>query len=153
MPSGRAAPDAIATRASAPGNDVSANDAPSNNAPGNDDALAAAAPGNEVAPTSSGSVERSCYLKVDGVVDVDGPCLVFPMGTDEYTLNTWDHGKPKRTHFAVVTKNADGTAKATWNADPDDDRALDPLGTVHKNGDCWTNDRARICVRSRARES
>ncbi|TPG18493.1 hypothetical protein EAH87_10295 [Sphingomonas koreensis] len=90
---------------------------------------------------------RSCYLKVDGVVAVDGPCLVFPMGTDEYTLNTWDNGKPEHSHFAIVTKSANGTAKATWNADPNDDRAFDPLGDVRKVGECWVNERAQICAR------
>jgi len=93
------------------------------------------------------STERGCYLEVDGMVRVDGPCLIFPMGKDEYTLNTWSNGKPAQSHFAVVTANTDGTTSATWNADPDDDRALDPLGTVRKDGDCWVNARARLCVK------
>lgn len=98
-------------------------------------------------PSTPSSTTRGCYLKVDGIVRVDGPCLVFPMGKDEYTLNTWTNGKPKNSHFAMVSANPDGSGTATWNADPDDDRALDPLGTVQKDGDCWVNNRARICVR------
>jgi hypothetical protein len=100
-------------------------------------------------PTPTRSAMRDCYLKVDGVVQVSGRCRVFPMGRDQYTLNTWDGGKPAQPHFAVVTKNsdADTTATATWNADPADDHAMDPLGTVARDGDCWANKRARICVR------
>lgn len=93
------------------------------------------------------SAMRDCYLRVDGVVRVSGRCRVFPMGENEYTLNTWDGGKPAQPHFAVVTKDADGTATATWNADPLDDHAMDPLGIVRRDGDCWFNERARICVR------
>ncbi len=100
-------------------------------------------------PASTRSAMRDCYLKVDGVVQVSGRCRVFPMGKDQYTLNTWDGSKPAQPHFAVVTKNndADTTATATWNADPTDDHAMDPLGTVARDGNCWANKRARICVR------
>ncbi len=97
-------------------------------------------------PTTPSSTMRGCYLKVDGIVHVDGPCLVFPMGKDEYTLNTWANGKPGNSHFAMVSAKPDGNGTATWNADPNDDRALDLLGTVRKDGYCWVNDRTRICV-------
>ena len=99
-------------------------------------------------PLPSGTVERDCYLAVDGTAAVDGPCLVFPMGDDgSYTLNTWSRGKPRNSHFAVVSTLADGTVQATWNADPDEDRALGPLGAVHRESGCWVNRRTRICAR------
>ena len=110
----------------------------------------AADEGPSTAPTGTAatrSAMRDCYLRVDGVVRVSGRCRVFPMGEDEYTLNTWDGGKPAQPHFAVVTRNGDGTATATWNADPEDDRAMDPLGIVRRDSNCWVNERARICVR------
>jgi len=95
-------------------------------------------------PTAS---RKSCYLSVEGKILLDEPWLVYPFGDGGYTMNAWSEGKPKNSHFAVVVLMADGTADATWNADPDDDKAGDRLGTVRLNGDCWTNDRARICVR------
>ncbi len=109
-------------------------------------------PSPSASPTDTAnprSTTRDCYFKVDGRVLVSGRCQVFPMGNDQYTLNTWDSGKPARSHFAVVTKDndADATATATWNADPGDDHAMDPLGTVRRDGDCWVNERTRICVR------
>lgn len=91
--------------------------------------------------------QRDCFLSVDGVVEVKGSCLVFLMGDGGYTLNTWSKGKPRQSHFAVVSINADGSADASWNADPDDDRAGDPLGRVQRVDGCWVNERARICER------
>lgn len=92
-------------------------------------------------------VRRACFLSVDGKVEVQGACLVYPVGDGGYTLNVWSKGKPRQSHFAVVSADANGTAEASWNADPDDDRAGDLLGTVRLSGGCWINDRARICAR------
>ena len=99
------------------------------------------------APATPTASRKSCYLSVDGKVLLDEPCLVYPFGDGGYTMNAWSEGKPKNSHFAVVVLRADGTADATWNADPDDDKAGDRLGAVRLNDDCWINDRARICVR------
>lgn len=96
------------------------------------------------APAAS---RKSCYLSVDGKVLLDEPCLVYPFGDGGYTMNAWSEGKPKNSHFAVVVLMADGSADATWNADPDDDKAGDPLGTVRFSEGCWINDRARICAK------
>lgn len=93
------------------------------------------------------STMKRCYLAVDGKVRVNNPCRVFPLGDRGYTINTWDGGKPRRSHFAQVNANPDGTGDATWNADPNDDRALDPLGKVRWVKGCWINGRARICAR------
>ena len=100
----------------------------------------------KTAETSPASSTQACYLSVDGQVRVEGQCLVFPFGDGGYTMNAWSNGKPAQSHFAVVTTNGDGTADATWNADPDDTRAGDPLGTVAFADGCWTNVRARICA-------
>ncbi|GAA0747048.1 hypothetical protein GCM10009075_33100 [Sphingomonas trueperi] len=99
---------------------------------------------DEAAPRSAA---RRCRFEVDGKTLLDGQCQVYPMGDGGYTLNTWSAGKPAQSHFAVVTTRADGMADATWNADPDDDRAGDPLGTVTRKDGCWVNQRTRICVR------
>ncbi len=99
------------------------------------------------ASATPAAARKPCYLSVDGKVLLDETCLVYPFGDGGYTMNAWSEGKPKNSHFAVVVLMADGTADATWNADPDDDKAGDRLGTVRLDGDCWINDRARICVR------
>lgn len=91
--------------------------------------------------------QRECRLEVDGKVMVEGRCWVYPMGAGDYTLNTRDHGKPHYPHFAMVSSNGDSTANVTWNADPTDDRASDPLGKARKRGGCWVNERVRVCAR------
>jgi len=93
------------------------------------------------------SAAKQCYFEVGGKTLLDGRCQVYPMGDGGYTLNTWSAGKPAQSHFAVVTTRPDGKADATWNKDPDDDRAGDPLGTVTLQDGCWVNQRTRICAR------
>jgi hypothetical protein len=103
--------------------------------------------GSSAAPATPQSVTKQCYLSVDRKVLVNNRCRVYPLGPRSYTLNTWDHGKPRRSHFAQVNANPDGTGDATWNADPDDTHAQDPLGPVRWVKGCWVNKRARICAR------
>jgi hypothetical protein len=110
--------------------------------------LAAALPAPlAAAPATPRSTPKSCTLIVDGKRLVSGRCLVFPLGDGGYTLNTWDHGKPRQSHFAQVNARPDGTGDATWNKDPTDDHALDPLGKVRLVHGCWVNHRTRICAR------
>jgi hypothetical protein len=99
------------------------------------------------APATPRSIPKNCTLTVDGKTLVNNRCLVFPLGDGGYTLNTWDKGKPRRSHFAQVNAEPGGTGDATWNADPNDDHALDPLGRVRLVHGCWINRRARICAR------
>lgn len=108
-------------------------------------AAAPAAPAPQPAPVRS--TLRSCYLSVKGKVHVNGRCRVYPMGGHSYTLNSWDGGKPHRSHFAVVNETRPGRGEATWNRDPNDDRAGDPLGTVRWQRGCWVNPQVKICAR------
>ncbi len=93
------------------------------------------------------SQTRLCRFEVDERVLVDGSCDVFSMGNGGYTLNTWKRGKPEDSHFAVVISDDGKKAEASWNADPDDDRAVDSLGTVRLRDGCWVNHRTKICFR------
>jgi hypothetical protein len=93
------------------------------------------------------SAAKQCRFEVDGKTLLDGRCQVYPMGDGGYTLNTWSAGKPAQSHFAVVTTRAGGKADATWNKDPDDEKAMDPLGVVTLQDGCWVNQRTRICAR------
>lgn len=99
------------------------------------------------APAPAHAAVRACYLAVDGKVYVNGRCRVFPLGDRGYTLNTWDKGKPRASHFAQVNATRAGIGDANWNRDPNDDRAGDSLGTVRWRKGCWVNPRVRICAR------
>ena len=121
--------------------------APEPTAPPPEPAKTGASPATSPLTSATPAASRkSCYLSVDGKVLLDEPCLVYPFGDGGYTMNAWSEGKPKNSHFAVVVLMADGTADATWNADPDDDKAGDHLGTVRLSDGCWINDRVRICA-------
>lgn len=98
-------------------------------------------------PTSDPEVQRDCLLVVDGVTRVEGRCWVYPMGDGGLTLNTWTHGKPEQSHFAVIGVTRPGVADASWNKDPNDTHAWDPLGEVTLQDGCWTNARVRVCAR------
>ena len=105
------------------------------------------ASGDEAVDTAIPSPSRrACYLSVDGEAHLEDECLVYPFGDGGFTLNAWSDGRPAQSHFAVVVMNPDGTGDATWNADPDDTRAGDRLGTVRFVEGCWRNERARICA-------
>ncbi|KQS57536.1 hypothetical protein ASG17_02120 [Brevundimonas sp. Leaf363] len=99
------------------------------------------------ASASLAEVQRDCLLVVDEVAQVEGRCWVYPMGDGGLTLNTWTHGKPARSHFAVVSVTRPGVADASWNQDPDDTHAWDALGEVTLQDGCWTNARVRVCAR------
>lgn len=121
--------------------------APEPTAPPPEPAKNGASPAASSSASATPAASRNpCYLSVDGKVLLDEPCLVYPFGDGGYTMNAWSEGKPKNSHFAVVVLMADGSADATWNADPDDDKAGDRLGTVRLRDGCWINDRVRICA-------
>ncbi|WP_313007709.1 hypothetical protein [Brevundimonas vesicularis] len=120
--------------------------APEPTAPPAEPAKTGSSPTSSSASATPAASRKSCYLSVDGKVLLDEPCLVYPFGDGGYTMNAWSEGKPKNSHFAVVVLMADGSADATWNADPDDDKAGDRLGTVRLSDGCWINDRVRICA-------
>jgi hypothetical protein len=100
-----------------------------------------------IAQAPAHSSLRTCYLAVNGKVHVNGRCLVYPLGGHSYTLNTWEKGKPRQSHFAQVNETSAGRGDATWNGDPNDDRAGDSLGNVQWKKGCWVNTRVKICAR------
>jgi hypothetical protein len=69
------------------------------------------------------------------------------MGDGGYTLNAWSSGKPENSLFAVVIVRSEGNGEASWNADPDDSKAMDTLGAVTFEEGCWVNKRTKICAR------
>ena len=114
-------------------------------APGRDAPKVAAIVGSDDNSKPASSRQR-CYLRVDGKVFIDGECSVFPLSGGTYTLNVIGRGKRPSRHFAQVTALAGGRFEATWNVDPADLHALDPLGPVEMKDGCWVNARVRICA-------
>lgn len=94
------------------------------------------------------SARGDCSLTVDGrtYLDIKRTCPIeFLDKEGSFTINTRNSNKP--FHFAYVLMNGDGTANASWNADPRGTHAHDILGDdFRREGGCWANRRAKICA-------
>jgi hypothetical protein len=100
-------------------------------------ALAACLPASV---TLAASRQVQCKLVVEGKTYINGPCRFEALGTDgSFTIG----GK---NYFAYVVID-EGTATASWNADPKSTHAHADLGAVTRNGACWENATAQICAR------
>lgn len=84
-----------------------------------------------------------CLIEVEGKAYVDGPCDFRPLsgGGGSFQI-TGESGK----HFAYVYVEGDGKASAHWNGILGESRAHDPLGTLARDGACWSNATAKLCA-------
>ena len=49
-------------------------------------------------------------------------------------------------YFAAVTVVSPGVAEGAWNEDAYANHAHSPLGTLYREGACWTNNLASVCA-------
>lgn len=84
----------------------------------------------------------TCVLEVAGKSYIDGPCehRLLDGGQGGFQMTGAD-----RRHFAYVYIEGD-RATAHWNGEAAENRAHDPLGELRRDGACWVNRGARICV-------
>jgi hypothetical protein len=99
-------------------------------------------------PTSS--ISGDCYLKIDGKVylDIKKDCPMVSLhdGHGGLILNS-DGENQTKTYFAYLTPNGDGTAGASWNAEPGATHAQSLLSeNLKRDGACWFDSRVRICA-------
>ena len=84
-----------------------------------------------------------CLLQVEGKTYIDGPCNFEPSRKGDGSFQiTGESGK----HFAYVYVEGDRTAAAHWNGILGENRAHDPLGTLTRDGACWSNATAKLCA-------
>ena len=84
-----------------------------------------------------------CTLEVKGKTYISGPCdyrRLKNTGADFQV--TGADGR----YFVYVYVEAQDRATAHWNGEQGESRAHDPLGALRREGECWVNDTARICV-------
>lgn len=95
------------------------------------------------AASAAHAFKGQCVLDVKGVSYINGPCdiLIEPGGSFEI-----DELRRGPHYFAQVDMEDDGTASGHWNANRDYDHAQTYLGTVVRQGACWTNDTTKICA-------
>ena len=83
-----------------------------------------------------------CVLKVNTDTVIDGPCDFTPLDVDgSFIISTRDG-----QFFAYVTIVSRGVAEGHWNETPFATHAHTPLGTLIRNGACWSNDTASVCA-------
>ncbi len=87
-----------------------------------------------------------CLLQVGGHTYLKGRCDINMEGGGDFMISTPEGVNP--TYFAYVNldKSAPGTATAAWNGKDAESHAGDDLGTVTRNGACWSNAQASICA-------
>jgi hypothetical protein len=84
----------------------------------------------------------NCYVEVDGIVWLNQSCPVDTADAGNWYINTG----PQAVQTFVYLQTLEGAIDAHWNGGSGATHAHDPLGTLTRRGDCFTNDRAKICI-------
>ena len=84
-----------------------------------------------------------CSLMVDGRSYMSGTCSYRWLGGGGFQMSKRVRGG---SYFVYLNPDGHGGAEATWNGSPDGTRAHDPLGQLRRQGACWVNDHARVCL-------
>ena len=94
-----------------------------------------------VAVTQAAAFQGKCLLEVNGHAYIKGPCKVDVEKGGGFYVST---GAPM-IYFARV--GVDGqTAEGFWNEEPGATHAHSPLGTLTRDGACWSNKDAKVCA-------
>ena len=102
-------------------------------------APAAAQPGAETNLRSG-----RCSLVVNGRSRISGRCLYSVERNGSFYIR--EAGR-RRDNFYFAYVNIDGrTAEGSWNGTRGSTHAHDSLGRLRRNGACWVNRRARVCL-------
>lgn len=91
----------------------------------------------------AGASGAECRLEVAERSYIDGPCEHQSLSDGKGSFRiTGADGR----HFAYVYLEGQDRATAHWNGELGESRAHHPLGALRREGECWINDTARICV-------
>ncbi|NCA72457.1 MAG: DUF1311 domain-containing protein [Sphingobacteriia bacterium] len=80
-----------------------------------------------------------CRLQIDGRDYIDGPCRGSLERDGSFMISA-------PAFFAIVSVDAPGVAQGYWNEEPHATHAHSPLGTLRRDGACWSNASARVCA-------
>lgn len=83
----------------------------------------------------------TCRLEVAGRVFMDGSCQYEEDQDGSFRF----FGEDPRM-FVYVNMNGDGTAQGYWPGPDGGTHAHDNLGTLRRDGACWTNDQVAACA-------
>ena len=87
----------------------------------------------------------SYHVEADGSFDINGPDQIYP-GID-YSLSSDAAGGGARSNDYIGEVQMEGSsAQGFWNEEPLASHVQGTLGTLKRQGACWVNKRARICL-------
>jgi hypothetical protein len=88
--------------------------------------------------------QKTCLIRVAGKTYLQGKCDV--MTDEDGSISVGVSDKTHAKYFAYVTLDDDTHATGFWNGVEAESHAQDPLGTLTRSGDCWSNNNAKICA-------
>jgi len=94
-----------------------------------------------IATAQAVAFQGKCLLEVNGHAYIKGPCDIDVDKGGSFDIGT----AAQTTYFAHV--DVDGqTAEGLWNEEPGATHAHTPLGTLTRDGACWSNQTAKVCA-------
>lgn len=87
----------------------------------------------------AGGKPVDCELTVRGTTYIKGQCQFRPSGGGSFRIQNEDY-------FADVSVEGKDTALASWNGGKGVSHGGAPLGTLRRQGACWTAPGTRICA-------
>lgn len=94
-------------------------------------------------PEAASSSETSCLLKVDGIVYDATPC---DRGFEDGHVIQFGGSVASGGYWVDIPKGSDGRyPNVRWNGPAGGNQAEYLLGDMQRDGDCWSNDTARLC--------
>lgn len=90
----------------------------------------------------------TCRLIVDGKKYIDGTCPVRVSIIGNISDITFGVNAKKSLPYWGIFSNEKGSNKASvyWNGSANSTHAQSDLGELVKNGDCWSNQKATVCL-------
>lgn len=84
-----------------------------------------------------------CSFKIDGEFKINGQCWINISNDGSFDMYDYYSKSPFFTY--LLTEDV-FTAKGYWNDEEAYRKAYKKMGEMEKNGPCWENERAEICV-------
>ena len=90
--------------------------------------------------TAAAASAEICYLEIDDVIEMQGPCVFDAEGNGDFFAADIDD----RTAFVYFYIDDEGNGGAMWSGH--ESKANHSLGTLQRDGACWKNDEATLCA-------
>src|SRR4051794_6236560 len=86
-----------------------------------------------------------CFLRVSSRTYLNGPCNIILSPGGSFSIGAGEH-KRSRYFASVEVDPNQGKARGFWNGVEAAGHAQEELGTLVRQGGCWTNAGAKVCA-------